>query len=141
MSEDLKPTVGFPTVERLEPFGVGWNAFMSLFGEDMDAWPRSLSEAVKANHTKVLVRLWCSEHKVLVAAVFATASGPLLVTSNFPRRDLRSEPLGWSPGATLVLDHPRTPLYCNKCRAPRKVDGLPAATALALTKRRIDLHV
>lgn len=140
-------------------------AFHELFGE-MDDWPRSLRDATHLHPEKVLVRLWCAEHKVIVAAVFATTRGPMLVSSNVPyhRGDRHAvdadldrtnveltaagKPpmtLGWASRSigtvgTLDLDDP-PPLYCPKCRATREVDGLTEMTALALTTHHVERHV
>jgi hypothetical protein len=107
-----------------------------IFGWD---WPASLRDAAKANPSKVLVRIWCDRHKVLVAAVFASPSGPILVTSNqMSWGSERREPGGWKPMATPVTDNP-PPLYCAKCRTTRQVDGLVEATELALAQRKTEL--
>lgn len=113
--------------------------FTGIFGEK--DWPASLRDAAKANPAKVLVRIWCDRHKVLVAAVFASPSGPILITSNqMSWGSQRRELGGWKPMATPVTDNP-PPLYCAKCRATRQVDGLGEATRRALTTCRVDLHV
>ena len=113
--------------------------FTDIFGEK--DWPASLRDAAKANSSKVLVWIWCDRHKVLVAAVFTSPSGPILVTSNqMSWGNLRREPGGWKPMATPVTDNP-PPLYCSRCNRPREVDGLVEATRRALTTRRVDLHV
>lgn len=114
--------------------------FQDLFGEDSAGWPTSLRAAVdRVSPATVLVRLWCAKHPgVLVAAVFATPNGgPLLVDRNFPRRH---DPHGWRPVPTEIEDQPQ-PLYCNKCRSPRTVEGLLGAVRNAQATRPRNLRI
>jgi len=114
--------------------------FQDLFGEDSAGWPTSLRAAVDSvSPATVLVRLWCAKHPgVLVAAVFATPNGgPLLVDRNVPRRH---DPHGWRPVPTEIEDQPQ-PLYCNKCRAPRTVEGLLGAVRNAQATRPLNLRM
>lgn len=100
-----------------------------------------------------LVRIRCAEDRALIAAVWRTPAGPLLVAAHqvdtwspAERADLRRDEAqrAWTPRVALAGDDlgRLLPPPCPQCRLlrPMTAEGLASAVAEALTCAPVTLH-
>lgn len=85
----------------------------------------NLGELVKVYKSRCFVKVWCAVHGgELVAAIFKTSAGPLVVEGdhNDPApHSRRSGREAWVPGkAALLMSGEQMPaVVCNRCNATR----------------------
>lgn len=122
-----------------------WAALAEARGTEFIAdGPKFLKALVDAQKDRsLLVSVYCAAHGTLIAAVFRSSYGPVLVTDNAPPARHVSSPDKkdrWVPEPTLIDRHGPPALYCERCNQPRPpVDDLAAVARRALKTHRVTL--